>query len=102
MRTSNINIHTQMITLRFQTMPIMRDCSSQETSHRQPDCSATKLCVESCRDGYRLGDVDSSGCRSCTCVRAGKLSHFKFKTCLFRFNIFSLTLFKVAHETCNH
>ncbi|XP_052280625.1 uncharacterized protein LOC127878178 [Dreissena polymorpha] len=53
---------------RFQTMPIMRDCSNPEPRH-QPDCLATKLCVESCQEAYQLGEVGSDGCRSCKCIR---------------------------------
>ncbi|XP_045215078.2 uncharacterized protein LOC123565274 [Mercenaria mercenaria] len=54
---------------RYQTMPVIKDCSKSEIVVKKPDCSATKLCMETCSDGYQLGDVGGDGCRSCTCIR---------------------------------
>lgn len=58
---------------RYQTMPVVKDCSNQEPVVLEPDCSATKLCIESCQGGYQLGDVGRDGCRSCTCIRRGNV-----------------------------
>lgn len=66
---------------RYQTMPVLKDCSEPDVF--RPDCSATKLCIESCRDGYQLGEVGRDGCQSCTCIRRGRNIkcinvHFRF------------------------
>jgi len=42
------------------------------TAHEAPkhdDCLGTILCMLSCKDGYKLGPKQETGCQSCSCVK---------------------------------
>lgn len=49
--------------------PVVSSGPRPEEPQREDKCLGTILCMLSCKEGYKLGPSQQSGCQSCSCVK---------------------------------